>query len=79
MTTPSLSSSTTRPHVRMRPKTDARRIRHGFPWAYANEIVTDRRTKALVAGTLVVLEDENRNPLGFGRGKSSVQDFCSDA
>ena len=65
MTTPSLSSSTTRPHVRMRPKTDARRIRHGFPWAYANEIVTDRRTKALVAGTLVVLEDENRNPLGL--------------
>jgi len=49
----------------MRPKTDARRIRHGFPWAYANEIVTDRRTKALVAGTLVVLEDENRNPLGL--------------
>ncbi len=65
MNTPSLSSSTTRPHVRMRPKTDARRIRHGFPWAYANEIVTDRRTKALVAGTLVVLEDENRNPLGL--------------
>jgi 23S rRNA (cytosine1962-C5)-methyltransferase len=49
----------------MRPKTDARRIRHGFPWTYANEIVTDRRTKALAPGTLAVLEDENRNPLGL--------------
>ena len=37
----------TRPRVRMRPKTDARRIRFGYPWCYANEIVTDRRTKAL--------------------------------
>jgi 23S rRNA (cytosine1962-C5)-methyltransferase len=49
----------------MRPKTDARRIRHGFPWTYSNEIVTDRRTKALVPGALAVLEDENRNPLGL--------------
>ena len=55
----------TRPRVRMRPKTDARRIRFGYPWCYANEIVTDRRTKALTPGSLVILEDENRNPLGL--------------
>lgn len=65
MTTPLSSSDDARPRVRMRPKTDARRIRHGFPWCYANEIVTDRRTKALAPGTLAVLEDENRNPLGL--------------
>ncbi|WP_420012063.1 RSP_2647 family RNA methyltransferase [Tateyamaria sp.] len=65
MTTPFSASQTPRPHVRMRPKTDAKRIRFGFPWAYANEVVTDRRTKALAAGTLAVLEDENRNPLGL--------------
>mmetsp|Transcript_23430 Transcript_23430/g.41133 ORF Transcript_23430/g.41133 Transcript_23430/m.41133 type:complete len:405 (+) Transcript_23430:3166-4380(+) len=65
MTAPFSASETPRPHVRMRPKTDARRIRFGFPWAYANEVVTDRRTKALEAGTLAVLEDENRNPLGL--------------
>ncbi|WP_223422491.1 RSP_2647 family RNA methyltransferase [Tateyamaria pelophila] len=65
MTEPLSSSDDARPHVRMRPKTDARRIRHGFPWCYANEIVTDRRTKALAPGTLAVLEDENRNPLGL--------------
>lgn len=65
MTAPFPSSDDARPHVRMRPKTDPRRIRHGFPWAYANEVVTDRRTKSLAPGTLAVLEDENRNPMGL--------------
>ncbi|KIC49003.1 class I SAM-dependent rRNA methyltransferase [Tateyamaria sp. ANG-S1] len=54
-----------RPVLRMRPKMDARRIRHGFPWVYANEVVLDRRTKALVPGTLAVLEDANRSALGL--------------
>ncbi|MEO1777468.1 MAG: class I SAM-dependent rRNA methyltransferase [Pseudomonadota bacterium] len=64
MTVPSLSA-TDLPRVRLRPKVDARRIRHGHPWAYANEVVTDRRTKALAPGTLAVLEDEARSPLGL--------------
>ncbi|WP_163849642.1 RSP_2647 family RNA methyltransferase [Pseudooceanicola aestuarii] len=51
------------PSVRLKPKTDARRIRHGFPWVYANELVTDRRTKALESGALAVLEDADRQPL----------------
>ncbi|WP_299145669.1 RSP_2647 family RNA methyltransferase [uncultured Tateyamaria sp.] len=61
MTAPSLASD--RPVIRLRPKTDARRIRHGFPWAYANEVVTDRRTKALAPGTIAELQDENRAPI----------------
>ena len=52
------------PVVRMTPKGDARAVRHGFPWVYANELVTDRRTRALAAGTLAVLEDSNRVPMG---------------
>ncbi|MEL6565163.1 MAG: class I SAM-dependent rRNA methyltransferase [Pseudomonadota bacterium] len=64
MTVPSLSAADL-PRVRLRPKVDARRIRHGHPWAYANEVVTDRRTKALAPGTLAVLEDEARSPLGL--------------
>ena len=55
---------TVRPTVRLRPRADARRIRHGFPWAYADEIVLDRRTKALAPGTVVRLEDGERAPLG---------------
>ncbi|MEP1198135.1 RSP_2647 family RNA methyltransferase [Tateyamaria sp.] len=63
MTAPSLASD--RPVIRLRPKMDTRRIRHGFPWAYANEVVTDRRTKAMAPGTIAVLEDSHRTPLAL--------------
>jgi 23S rRNA (cytosine1962-C5)-methyltransferase len=53
------------PTVRLTPKGDARAIRHGFPWVYANELVTDRRTRGLTAGALAVLEDANRVSLGL--------------
>jgi 23S rRNA (cytosine1962-C5)-methyltransferase len=47
------------------PKANARAIRHGFPWVYANELVTDRRTKALAPGSLAVLEDSGRVEMGL--------------
>lgn len=52
------------PVVRLRPKADARAIRHGFPWIYADELVTDRRTQGLAPGAFAVLEDAERRPLG---------------
>lgn len=58
-------SDMTRPIVRLKPKANARAIRHGFPWVYANEMVTDRRTKALEPGSLAILQDELRQPLGL--------------
>ncbi|MCH2168662.1 MAG: class I SAM-dependent rRNA methyltransferase [Oceanicola sp.] len=60
-----ISAPDTRPVVRLRPKAEARAIRHGFPWVYADELVTDRRTKALAPGTLAQLEDAQRAPLGL--------------
>ncbi|MDU8911265.1 RSP_2647 family RNA methyltransferase [Aestuariicoccus sp. MJ-SS9] len=59
MTPPSL------PVVRLKPKANARAIRRGFPWVYANELVVDRRTKALVPGTVALLEDAERTALGL--------------
>ncbi|PTX01216.1 RSP_2647 family RNA methyltransferase [Pararhodobacter aggregans] len=59
----SLPSS--RPVVRLRPKAEARAIRHGFPWVYADELVLDRRTNALEPGALAVLEDGERRPMGL--------------
>ncbi|MBE2275116.1 MAG: class I SAM-dependent rRNA methyltransferase [Rhodobacteraceae bacterium] len=53
------------PIVRLRPKAEARAIRHGFPWIYADELVMDRRTQGLVPGALAVLEDAERRPLGL--------------
>jgi len=40
-------------------------MRRGVPWVYANQLVTDRRTKALAPGSLAVLEDGERRPLGL--------------
>ena len=57
--------NTDRPTIRLKPKANARAIRRGFPWVYANELVTDRRTRGLAPGTLAVLEDEARSPLGL--------------
>ncbi len=53
------------PVVRLKPKAEARAIRHGFPWVYADELVTDRRTQGLEPGALAVLEDVDRRPLGL--------------
>lgn len=53
------------PVVRLKPKANARAIRHGFPWVYANELVTDRRTKSKPGGTIAVLEDDARHALGL--------------
>ncbi|TVS02582.1 MAG: class I SAM-dependent rRNA methyltransferase [Rhodobacteraceae bacterium] len=52
------------PAIRLMPKAEARAIRHGFPWVFANELVTDRRTRALRPGSFARLEDNDRRPLG---------------
>ncbi len=54
-----------RPVVRLKPKSEARALRHGFPWVYADELVQDRRTSSLAPGRLAVLEDAERRPLGL--------------
>ncbi len=53
------------PVVRLKPKAEARALRHGFPWVYADELVTDRRTQSLEPGALAVLEDADRRVLGL--------------
>ncbi|WP_281823755.1 RSP_2647 family RNA methyltransferase [Jannaschia rubra] len=54
---------TERPRIRLRPKADARRIRHGYPWVHLDDVVTDRRTRALAPGDIAVLEDAERAAL----------------
>jgi 23S rRNA (cytosine1962-C5)-methyltransferase len=65
-----------RPVVRLLPKANARAIRHGMPWVYANEVVLDRRTKALPAGTLAILEDNERRPMGLVAVNPASKIFC---
>ncbi|MDF3855075.1 class I SAM-dependent rRNA methyltransferase [Paracoccus sp. APAP_BH8] len=53
------------PIIRLRPKSKPQAIRHGFPWIFADELVTDRRTRAIPPGSFAVLEDAERRPLGL--------------
>jgi 23S rRNA (cytosine1962-C5)-methyltransferase len=67
------------PVLRLKPKADARRIRHGHPWAWADDLVLDRRSRQIAAGDLAVLEDANRVPLGRGRRHRGGADRLSRA
>ncbi len=53
------------PVVRLKPKANARAIRHGAPWVYDNEVVTDRRTRGIAAGAICLLEDADRSPVAL--------------
>ena len=80
MTTPLSPPASTDPSdlpvVRLLPKANARAIRHGFPWVYANEMVTDRRTKALTPGSLALLEDSARQVMGIVAVNPLSKIFC---
>ncbi|MDP2495808.1 class I SAM-dependent rRNA methyltransferase [Shimia thalassica] len=64
------------PVVRLKPKANARAIRHGFPWVYENEIVIDRRTRNIEAGALAILEDGERRPMGVVAVNPNSKIFC---
>ncbi|MFP7571425.1 RSP_2647 family RNA methyltransferase [Marivita sp. S2033] len=53
------------PVLRLKPKTKPQAIRRGYPWVYSNEVVTDRRTRAMTPGSIAVLEDADRSPLAL--------------
>ncbi|MFS4438678.1 RSP_2647 family RNA methyltransferase [Paracoccaceae bacterium GXU_MW_L88] len=52
---------TDHPIIRLRPK--ARFRRYDSPWAFVDQIVLDRRSKALAPGTVVSLQDSERRDL----------------
>ena len=62
--------------VRLKPKADARKLRHGAPWVFANDMVTDRRTKALAPGAIAVLQDAERRDLGVVAVNPNSKIFC---
>lgn len=55
---------TERAVVRLLPKAPAQALRWGSPWVYADQVVMDRRTRAIPAGAVVAVEDAAREPLG---------------
>ncbi|MCT8160755.1 RSP_2647 family RNA methyltransferase [Pseudoruegeria sp. SHC-113] len=62
--------------VRLKPKSDPRPIRHGAPWVFANEVVTDRRTKAIPPGAIARLQDGEGQDLGTVAVNPLSKIFC---
>lgn len=52
------------PVIRTRPKRDGR-FRDGHPWVYQDELVLDRRSRGLAPGSVALLENSLREPLGL--------------
>lgn len=52
-----------RPVLRLKPKANVAAIKRGSPWVFDNELVMDRRSKAIAPGTIATLEDAERHPL----------------
>jgi len=52
------------PTIRLLPKVSPQKLRFGFPWVYSNELVLDRRTKKIPAGSFVNLTDNSGQFLG---------------
>ncbi|MEO0342245.1 MAG: class I SAM-dependent methyltransferase [Pseudomonadota bacterium] len=56
---------TDRPTLKLRPKVNAQKLRFGFPWIYQDQLVLDRRSKALPAGQMVNVIDAEARDLGL--------------
>lgn len=54
----------TRPRVRMRPNKSPQRVRFGYPWVFADELVLDRRARKIAPGTIVTVTEHGGAPLG---------------
>lgn len=52
-----------RPVLRLKPNADARAIRHGAPWVHGDQIVWDRRSRAIPNGSIAELQDAGRTPI----------------
>jgi len=64
------------PRLRLKPKADARAVRHGAPWVYSDDMVWDRRSKAVAPGSIAVLEDSAREPLALAAVHPDARVAC---
>ncbi len=60
-----MTDTSTRPALRLLPKSNAQRLRFGAPWVYADQVVLDRRTRAIPAGAIVEIQDKERKPIAL--------------
>ncbi len=64
------------PVVRLRPNKSAQKLRFGYPWVYADELVLDRRTRKIASGSVVELQTADRQPLGLAAFNANSKITC---
>lgn len=67
---------TIRPTIKLRPKVNAQKLRFGFPWIYQNQLVLDRRSRAIQAGSLVSVVDGGGQDLGVWAYNANSKITC---
>lgn len=60
-----MTQNDTLPTIRLKPKMNAQKLRFGFPWVFQNELVMDRRSRALAVGSIVQVTDSHGGDLGI--------------
>lgn len=60
-----MTDTSTYPQIKLLLKASPQRVRFGFPWVFANELVMDRRTRKIPAGGIVQLNDNAGQPLAL--------------
>jgi len=64
------------PVVKMRPNKSPQRVRFGFPWLFSDELVLDRRTRKIPAGTIVRVEANDGEALGLAGFNAESRIVC---
>lgn len=64
------------PVVRMRSNKSPQRIRFGAPWVFSDELVLDRRSRKIPAGTIARLETHDGTPLGLAGFNAESKIVC---
>jgi len=60
----------------MRPNKSAQRVRFGFPWLFADELVLDRRSRATPPGTIVEVQANDGERLGLAAFNAASRITC---
>ena len=71
-----MTHPSSRPVIRMRPNKSPQRVRFGFPWLFSDEVVLDRRSRKIAAGSLVNVEANDGEALGVAAFNAQSRIVC---
>ncbi len=71
-----MTHPSSRPVIKMRANKSPQRVRFGFPWLFADEVVLDRRSRRIAAGTVVDVIANDGEALGVAGFNAESRIAC---